>query len=145
MVRKQAASEVTDTHITDIVTKANHLSCDQERIMQHLITGLNNQLKPMLMMKCSANLQEACRDTGTAKEAARAQTAQWDGVESTLKDLVKQLKLDKSEKKVSAAQPSTSPPSPQQPNHCTRFSNMKKHIPGGDFARHIIPFHIHEN
>ena len=106
--------EEAKSHITVIGTQVNRLGWDQERTMQHLTTGLNNQLKPLGMMERPANVQGAFRAISTAKEAAKTQTAQWDAVHSTLKDLVTQLKIDREDKKVSAIQPSPSEPSESQ-------------------------------
>ena len=83
MARKQEPAEDTETYITDVVTKANRLGWDQGRTMQHLIAGLNNQLKPLLMMKNPAHLQEACRVIGTAKEAVKTQAAKLQGAQTT--------------------------------------------------------------
>ena len=105
MARKQNTGEDADAYITDVVTKANRLGWDQNRTMQHLIAGLNNQLKLLVMMKSPANLQEACRVIGTAKEAAKAQSADLDGVQTALRDLLAQMKLDKQDKKVTTVQP----------------------------------------
>ena len=102
------------TYIANMVTKVNRLRWDQQRTMQNLITGLNNHLKSMVMMKSPATLQEACRVIGTAKMVAKAQSAQWDRIQSTLKDLVNHLKLDNKDNKVAAVQPSPPPPSKPQ-------------------------------
>ena len=156
MARKQEPAEDAETYITDVVTKANRLGWDQARTMQHLIAGLNNQLKPLVMMKNPADLQEACRVIGTAKEAAKAQAAEWQGVQTAIKDLVVQLKADKEDKKVSAVQPQP-PPQPfwnqpmnqplnqshNQPNHSRQ--NNRRGRSRNNSMRPVIPIHIHQD
>ena len=150
MARRQNTGEDADAYITDVVTKANRLGWDQNRTMQHLIAGLNNQLKPLVMMKSPATLQEACRVIGTAKEAAKAQSADLVGVQSALRDLLAQMKIDKEDRKVTAVQPYQT--RPQQPrNSQGRFPNQRRNrnpfSPGGinRFMRPVIPIHIHQD
>ena len=145
MARKQNPGEDADAYITDVVTKANRLGWDQNRTMQHLIAGLNNQLKPLVMMKSPANLQEACRVIGTAKEAAKAQSAELDGVQTALRDLLTQMKLDKEDKKVTTVQPFQPRWHPPQSSPARPFSPQRPaRRPFNGFVRPVFPIHIHQ-
>ena len=132
MARKQEPTEDANTYMAEVITKANRLGWDQNRTMQHLISGLNNQLKPLVMMKTPQDLQETCRAIGTAKEAAKSQSIGLESVQSAIKDLVTQLKTDKEDRKVTTLHQQTAIQPVQQPietqprfNRSPRFNNYR--------------------
>ena len=163
MSRRQDPKEDAETYTADILTKANQLGWNQDRTVSHLIAGLNNKLKPFVMMKNPQNLKEASRAIQTASEAVKIQGSEIQDLQTTLKDLVVQLKTDKDDKKVSAVTQQPSPPivanytgiptgfqaNPMYHQQPQTYNPGPRRFPGNRgndrnrSMRPVIPIHIH--
>ena len=108
--RKQQAGEKVEAYISDVMSKANQLDWQAERTIAHLISGLNNKLKPLVLMKNPQNLAETCRAIEMAEEAVKTQGAELEDIQTTLKNISLQMKSDREEKKVAAAAPPVEQP-----------------------------------
>ena len=107
--RKQLPTEDAESFKADVLKKAHMVGWDDDRTMQHLVSGLNSRLKPFVLMRNPTTLGETCRAIDMAEEATKAQVSDLAGVQTALKDLAVQLKTEKEEKKVAAVQQQPAP------------------------------------
>ena len=119
--RKQLPGEEPETYIEDVLIKADMLQWTKDQTLQHLIGGLQESLKPYVIMANPTTLEGTCDVILRAHNANKSNLVNQGlpGIQSALSEILTQVKADKTPRKATCAVVTAQPhaetcPQPQQ-------------------------------
>ena len=121
--RRQLPGEAPEKYIEDVLVKADMLNWPQEQTLQHLIGGLQDSLKPYVIMANPGTLEGTCDIILRAHNANKANMVNQGlpGIQSALTEILTQVKSDKGKKSSCAILEATpAPPPPVQTQQSPR-------------------------
>ena len=114
--RKQLPGEAPETYIEDVLIKADMLGWQGDQTLQHLIGGLQESLKPYVIMANPTTLEATCDTIMRAHNANKSNLLNQGlpGIQSALTEILTQVKADK---KPACATVDPAPVDPPQPQY----------------------------